>query len=328
MNAIFYGISGAPVAGGQHVNHAHVKTLRRWGLRAYLLYWPAANTVERFDTDVPVALFRMGMAFDAHDIVVLPEPWRRPLSHFGGLPPRKLLHCQNPFYAFEGVDEVAQYAKLGIEGALSCSRYTAQQLQGLGFDRPIQVVRPALEPCFVQPLPAGPRRLQVAYMPRKRAAESRYVQGLFKARCPQWRQVPWVPISGMTHDQCAAVLRESAVFASFSQLEGLGLPPLEAMACGSLVAGFQGHGGVEYATAANGLWVSEGDHEGYVQALDQALSCASAQHGGLAQRASAQRAAGQATAAEFGQAPFESQLQQAWTAILGDQRDRFLLGAD
>ena len=37
-------------------------------------------------------------------------------------------------------------------------------------------------------------------------------------------------------------------------LESFGLIPLEAMASGALVAGFNGYGGQEYASAENGCW--------------------------------------------------------------------------
>jgi glycosyltransferase involved in cell wall biosynthesis len=62
-------------------------------------------------------------------------------------------------------------------------------------------------------------------------------------------------------------MAESAVFASFSYLKGLGLPPLEAMASNCLVCGFDGHGGSDFATADNGQWVQEGDHEGFADAV-------------------------------------------------------------
>jgi len=41
----------------------------------------------------------------------------------------------------------------------------------------------------------------------------------------------------------ADILRSSRVFLSFSQREGFGLPPLEALACGCAVVGYHGFGG-------------------------------------------------------------------------------------
>ena len=56
----------------------------------------------------------------------------------------------------------------------------------------------------------------------------------------------WVPISGKTEAQVGAILRECAVLLSFSEREGFGLPPAEAMASGCYVIGFDGGGGREF----------------------------------------------------------------------------------
>jgi glycosyltransferase involved in cell wall biosynthesis len=121
-----------------------------------------------------------------------------------------------------------------------------------------------------------------------------------------------VPIDGMTRQQCADVLRQSAVFASFSHLEGLGLPPLEAAACGCIVAGFTGGGGQDYATPSNGFWVDEGDHEGFAHALDAALRCAS-------QPAWRQGVLGAFDRAlsDHNEVAFKASLHRAWVAIMG-----------
>jgi len=53
-------------------------------------------------------------------------------------------------------------------------------------------------------------------------------------------------IDGITHGECAKILRESAIFLSFSHQESFGLPPAEAMACGCIVIGYHGQGGKEF----------------------------------------------------------------------------------
>ena len=41
-------------------------------------------------------------------------------------------------------------------------------------------------------------------------------------------------------------MRLATIFLTFSNQEGFGLPPVEAMACGCLVVGYHGHGGKEF----------------------------------------------------------------------------------
>jgi hypothetical protein len=347
MRGIYYGISGKASAGGQHVNEQHVVALRRMGLRAYLLYWPAGTTVERFDSAAPVVLLTPHMTWHPEDVMVLPEGWRRPLAEFGKVSSRKVLHCQNPYYVFHGVDQVSDYEQLGIERAIVCSDFTGRHLGQLGFRPPVHVVRPLLHPAFIAGRAASediespgafglatgavtsdtvvnanrPKRaLQIAYMPRKLPVESRYLQGLFKAMYPQYRDVPWVAIEGRSHAECATLLRGSAVFAAFSYMEGLGLPPLEAMSCGCIVAGFHGHGGTEYATDGNGFWVEPGDHEGFVHAVARAI--VTARDNGARRTIETQMAN---TIKAYSAQAFAQSISETWRLILGAQRDRFLL---
>jgi glycosyltransferase involved in cell wall biosynthesis len=322
-NAIYYGLSGPPTAGGHHVNVHHVASLRRMGLRAFLLYWPSGSAIERFEARAPVMLYSSKMRLEPEDIVVLPEGWRKPLRHFATLPCRKVLHCQNPHYVFAGVDAVSDYLALGIERAIVCSDYTARYLSRLGFTQPIHTVRPAVDRAFFELSGSQTRSLQIAFMPRKLPIEGRFVQGLFKARFPEFSQVPWVPISGVSLDNCARLLSQSAVFAAFSHLEGLGLPPLEAMACGCAVAGFHGGGGLEYATPANGFWAETGDLEGCAISIAKALRAVTDEV-----RMEALRDEMNKTVDQYSESSFLSSFSAAWHSILGGRLDRFLLGTD
>ena len=69
----------------------------------------------------------------------------------------------------------------------------------------------------------------------------------------------------------AAAMGEAGVFLSLGRLESLGLTPLEAMACGCIVAGFTGIGGQEYASPANGFWAAEDDFPSCIKQLRAAL---------------------------------------------------------
>lgn len=89
------------------------------------------------------------------------------------------------------------------------------------------------------------KRKQIAYMPRRRADDSRRILRALERR-GSLKDWPVVAIDGLSASAVANVLRESMIFLSFSQREGFGLPPLEAMACGCTVVGFHGIGGAEF----------------------------------------------------------------------------------
>ena len=309
---IYYPMAGPPSAGGQHVNVAHVRALAGAGHDAKLLYIPGSSEALQFEVDAPMIRLADDMRFSDRDIVVLPEPWRGPIEAFGRTPARKVVHCQNPFYLFHGFDDIRSLKAQGYRRMLTCSEYTSQMVRRYGYDGEVFTVRPAISPEFGAHV--APPTLQIAYMPRKRAVETVYLQGLFKSLYPQFANIPWVKVDGMSRGQCAEVLQKSAIFASFSWYEGLGLPPLEAMSCGALVVGLHGFGGLDYANEHNGYWSQEGDSFGFAEQLANAIS--DFQAGGHAAR----REAGFKSAAVYSQARFEAALLEAWQAILEGER--------
>lgn len=312
MKPSIYYLCHLPVkAGGELVNFQHVAALRQLGWRAFVLL-DDLSQVQIPLQPYPVPMVQMGpsMQWTSQDVLVLPEV--TPVASWQLLKQwacRKVMHNQNPFYTFQSFPRVADLDAYGLLGGLTCSNFTAQMLQRLGSSLHWQTVHPYVLPIFTSAAQAHKKR-QIAYMPRKRPTETALLRHIFINKHPQWTNIPWVEIRDMSRQQVAKVLGESLVFASFSHLEGLGLPPLEAMAAGCLVCGFNGWGGQEYATEDNGRWVAEGDTEAFADALSLTLAQTEPQN-------TAQRQSGLATAAQFSEAHFQTQLSQAWNTLLG-----------
>ncbi len=319
--AIYYACKLPLRAGGELVNFQHVAGLRRLGWRAFALL---EGPDDAAGTALPVPAVRSGAGWMPlpDDWLVVPEVTPPDsLAALAWLPARLVIHNQNPFYTFRGVRDIGALNALGLAGGLCCSRFTRETLHGWGSATDWQVVRPALLPHFAAAAGQLARRRQIAYMPRKRPAEAAALAALFRERFPRWADLPWVPIQDMSRQQVARALAESEVFVSLGKDEGLGLPPLEAMAAGCLVCGFDGQGGREYATPDNGLWVADGDFEGFAQALATTLDLDELE-------VERRLASGRATAATFSQDRFESELDSAWRHLLGEQAARYRLSPD
>lgn len=100
------------------------------------------------------------------------------------------------------------------------------------------------------------KRQTIAYFPRKRPHEARFIAGILKTSLPGWNIVA---IENMSNAKRDAIIRESMIFLSFSYQEGFGLPPAEAMSAECLVIGYHGGGGAEYLKTGHFLEVREHD---------------------------------------------------------------------
>ena len=81
-------------------------------------------------------------------------------------------------------------------------------------------------------------------MPRKLPLHSYLVVNYLRNYLPKkWKLEP---INNLNEQQTFVKLKKSKIFLSFSFLEGLGMPPLEAGIAGNKVIGYTGEGGKEY----------------------------------------------------------------------------------
>ncbi|MFM0737756.1 hypothetical protein PQQ51_10990 [Paraburkholderia xenovorans] len=107
------------------------------------------------------------------------------------------------------------------------------------------------------------KRNVITYMPRKNGRHAAAVAFALERRLPAgWRLQA---IDGMSEREVAHALRTSRIFMSFSDLEGLGLPPIEAALCGNYVIGYHGGGGRDYWRAPNFEAVEAGDIGAFVK---------------------------------------------------------------
>ncbi|MCR5880516.1 glycosyltransferase [Phenylobacterium sp. J367] len=255
---IFYVTTGQHVAGGQLINLEHVAALRRMGFDARFLILPMDDAGDAAPTFPPglESPWQYEAELTADDWVVCGEMHGRGMLHVIKSPARKVVHNQNWHYSFQAVRDMPSLRRWGCEAIIAGSRIGAEKIVELGWDGPIPAVRVFVEPAFAQPLDA-PRKLAVAFMSRKRGMEGKLINGALLSLHPRHLDVPWVQIRGVARPKAAEMVKGCEVFLSLSHMEGLGLPPLEAMAAGSLVVGFHGVGGLEYATEANGDWFDD-----------------------------------------------------------------------
>ena len=277
-----------PIGGVKQV-HRFAEALIACGRQATLIQQEASFHPGWFTSSVPtIGLDEWRSRSDlspTRDVVVLPETFLPVLESYGpGLP--KLIFNQNGAYSF-GIDpaqlrqppaEVLRLYRHPLVAQVLCvSEHDERLLShgfGLGSERVSRLVNGIETDLF---RPAGPKRRQIAYMPRKNGRDAAIVAALLQAQ-PWWPGWQLVPIHKQSQAEVARILQESLVFLAFGHPEGFGLPLAEALACGCALVGYSGLGGRELLAlgAAHGvaLEVAYGDWLGFVDAvaaLDRSL---------------------------------------------------------
>lgn len=290
--------------GGVRISHHHVGLLVRNGFDAAILL-RQDRPQPFFLADVPTLVFSTAFRFRDDDIVVVPEPWGDFLAHLAARPVRKVVFCQNHFYVSYGLGVHRDYGAYGVGTLFCCGDVIASFLRATFNVTRVPVVHNAIDHTLFKP---GRKRLQIAYMPRKMSKEADFIRMTFRLRHPQFANIPWEPIDMMVESEVAKRLGESAIFLSLSRLEGVGLPPLEAMASGCLVVGFTGGGGLEFARNDNGFWCQPDDLVGTADALARAVAMYNGDPVGYA----ACRDAAAQTAGRYNLGRLEQELLDFW----------------
>ena len=260
-----------------------------------------------FTSAAPV-IGEAGLQPRADEILVLPEDQPDLLRRLAEWPQRKIIYCQNHFYAAIGAQGARSFADFGVRDILCSSRaimdYCALRHPG---------ARAHYIPCAVDPVifKPGEKTRMVALVPRKRPVEAMFIQDMMTALSPAWRDMEWLSLHQATEAEIADGFGRAAIFLSLSRLDGFGLTPVEAMAAGCVVAGFTGIGGRDYADAQNGFWAGEDDFPACRTALERALDLWTAGGRPLQDY----HAAAQAAAGRYTPAIFAAAVRRAWAMI-------------
>jgi len=295
------------ITGGIKMAFAHVEALREAGREA-VIATPGAAMPMWFPSHAPV--IDPSELVAGQDILVFPENHHRFLKSLASWPNRKLVLCQNQYMVHRGLKGSRDYADFGVNGILCVGRQAADFCRRRFPTTPISSVPVFIDHdmfCF-QPQ----KQLQIAYTPRKRPLEAAFIQDLFRAENPAFRNIRWVEITGVPERKVAEILKTSAVYLSLCRLESVGLTALEALACGCVTAGFTGFGAREYTTAKNGFWAIEDDCLDCVTQLARATQLVMA--GGPPHREMLEAA--HISASYYSRQRFASRLVEFWKSYL------------
>lgn len=206
------------------------------------------------------------------DLIVVPEMYGKNINRIGkGI--KKVIFNQNAHYTFRGYSILdnnfqSPYLNQDVIWVLAISEQNYDYLK---------YIFPKIN---IKRLPYGinsklfsygeNKKEQIAFMPRKLSNQIEQVINILKAR-NALDNFELVAIENKTEEETANILKESIFFLSFSTLEGYGLPPQEAMACGCVVIGYDGGGGKEYFNKDFCYPVTAEDILGFAKTVEQII---------------------------------------------------------
>jgi glycosyltransferase involved in cell wall biosynthesis len=267
-------------SGGTATIYKHVEILIENGFNACVLL-SKKPSVDFYESSAPVLIHNNVINYQPSDIFVIPEGFTDYLETLKNWPVRKVMFCQNQYFLPFSNDPLLGLKEFPVDNIIISSEAIRAFMKNVyGTDNF------SLIPYFVDPKKFYPRKKirQIAFMPRKLPFEAKFIQAAFKRVFKNYAEIPWVPIDGVNQLEAAEIMGSSEVFLSLSHLESFGLPPLEAMASGCLVAGFYGDGGREYMNMNNGWWVETGDWLACIRGLAAAFNLIDTGEEGLKNR--------------------------------------------
>ncbi len=262
--AYFLPVCNAP-SGGVKVILQHVELLRSNGINAVAFAPPDFKCFLK--TSAPIIFMNEGFArVPLKSFLVFPEVERTAVEAVSASDDiYRVIFCQNHYEMSRGA--LSDAKRFRLHDVFACSSVTAEAICNSLKVSNVPIVSAPISKIF-KPLEKKPRT--IAFMPRKMPDLVQRLKNLIP-ESPQWS---WISIDGQCEEDVARILGHASVFLSLSHREGLGLPPLEAMAAGCIIAGFHGGGGRSYANAKNGFWHDEGDIIGVAKSLRRAINLA------------------------------------------------------
>jgi hypothetical protein len=251
---IFYYLHDAvQPSGGVGVLYEHVAVLRRAGFDAHILHNASGFLPTWLTPDVPIAYAQDRIALRSADVIVIPEDFTSAVRALAKFNCRRIIFCQNQYYAAAALHTLGDWRNFGIENVFASSETILDFLGVAGWPK-ATLVPYAIDPAKFT---AAQKERQIALMPRKRRLDADFIAYTFLHKFPALRHWAWLRLDGVHRDEVARVMAQAAIFLTLGDHESMGLPALEAMLSGALVTGFHGDGDLGLPHAANaGLWVS------------------------------------------------------------------------
>jgi glycosyltransferase involved in cell wall biosynthesis len=219
--------------------YRHAALLSQNGFDAFILH--ENNGFQLPDMPAVPIKYMAQISLDKDAIFVIPEGMPKYMHELKDHPGRRFVIALNWHYVFNSLPDGVDWRQFNIERAIVISPMIGQMISwSMGI--PAHVLASGINPRQYR-VDSASKQLRIAFITRK-AAQVDHLKRLLGARNPEFiRNFEWMGLHGLQESEYASRIRESALFLNLSTAEGFPTSCLEAMASGTLVAGYDGVGG-------------------------------------------------------------------------------------
>jgi len=277
-NVIFLLPTQVKPAGGSIVSHHHSDTINAMQYKncSSQVFYPdkLQHIVTKF---VHNSSFKRDKSFDIkNDFVIIPEMMAcRYAPEFIKLSVKFGIHVQNGYSigvelrsniaTYEELKNIYDKADLIIGNSLD----TIENIKTVFPDISDKIIRSYFVINKAKYQPVDNKKNVITYMPRKLGKHSQLVLLFLGDKLPMhWS---FKAIDGVTEQEVYDIFYESKIFLSFSELEGLAMPPAMAAMSGNRVIGYTGEANKEYFHLPCFEEVNCGDIKDYVDKILKAV---------------------------------------------------------
>jgi hypothetical protein len=258
--------------GGIRSIYQHVDVLNSLGVAAFVAHHSQGFVCDWFEHQTRVVA-EDEVTLTPADIIVVPEIY---VQHIRKIPagPRLVVFSQGAYLSFGAGQSVSSWKYClddrKLEALMVVSRDSEEYMRYAFPGVNVVRVRNFVDGQIFHPAERLPGR-KIAVMPGRGRNLCTHVLSLLTMRgsLDGWEVAD---IDGLPQREVAEILRSAAIFLSFSEREGFGMPPAEAMACGCYVVGFTGLGGREFFYPGLCVPVEEGNVLALANMTEQAMS--------------------------------------------------------
>lgn len=278
-NIIFLLMPSKYPGGGTIVSHHHSDTINRLQYQQFfseVLYPTDLNY--RTNLFVHHSPFKKDCVFDnTKDFVIIPEVMVLKYAHqLTNIDVKYAIHVQNGYLMnletriglgnFAQLKQAYQQADIIIGNSAD----TIENIKTVFPGCMDKVVRSYFVINKARSQPIVNKKNIITYMPRKLRKHTELVLFFINDKLPDHWQLK--PIDGVTEQTVYDMLYESKIFLSFSEFEGLAMPPAMAAMSGNKVIGYTGEANKEYFHLPCFEEVNCGDIKGFVNKILDAVA--------------------------------------------------------